>query len=115
MEMLLLETSGSTSQVRLRARLSSEVFFISGVVAKRWEVVRGSGSPPSCLQGHTMLEYKDVLYVFGGELSFCNDQETPLWMFDIKVFLRFFVNDQSKMLSGENLAEILHSERCCHT
>ena len=38
-----------------------------------------------------MLEYKDVLYVFGGELSFCNDQETPLWMFDIKVFLRMYL------------------------
>ena len=80
------------------------MFNISAVVAKRWEVVRGSGSPPGCLQGHTMLEYKDVLYVFGGELSFCNDQETPLWMFDIKVFLRIFINDQYKMLSGENLA-----------
>ena len=31
-----------------------------------------------------MVEHQDVLYVFGGELSFCNDQETPLWMFDIK-------------------------------
>ena len=39
---------------------------------------------PGCLQGHTMVEHQDVLYVFGGELSFCNDQETPLWMFDIK-------------------------------
>ena len=50
-----------------------------------WEVVRGTGSPPGCLQGHTMVEYNDILYIFGGELSFCNDQETPLWMFDIKV------------------------------
>ena len=32
-----------------------------------------------------MLEHQDILYVFGGELSFCNDQETPLWMYDIKV------------------------------
>ena len=31
-----------------------------------------------------MVEYQDILYVFGGELSFCNDQETPLWMYDIK-------------------------------
>ena len=50
-----------------------------------WESVRGSGSPPGCLQGHSMVEYQDILYVFGGELSFCNDQETPLWMFHIKV------------------------------
>ena len=32
-----------------------------------------------------MVEHQDTLYVFGGELSFCNDQETPLWMYDIKV------------------------------
>ena len=49
-----------------------------------WERVSGRGPGPGCLQGHTMVEHQDVLYVFGGELSFCNDQETPLWMFDIK-------------------------------
>ena len=37
-----------------------------------------------------MVEYKDILYIFGGELSFCNDQETPLWMFDIKVHRKCF-------------------------
>ena len=42
------------------------------------------GSAPGCLQGHSMVEYQDTLYVFGGELSFCNDQETPLWMYHIK-------------------------------
>ena len=46
--------------------------------------MNGQGTAPGCLQGHTMVEHQDVLYVFGGELSFCNDQETPLWMFDIK-------------------------------
>ena len=49
-----------------------------------WEKIISRGSGPGCLQGHTMVEHQDVLYVFGGELSFCNDQETPLWMFDIK-------------------------------
>ena len=32
-----------------------------------------------------MATPRDTLYVFGGELSFCNDQETPLWMYDIQV------------------------------
>ena len=34
-----------------------------------------------------MVEHEDVIYVFGGELSFCNDQETPLWMYSIKVII----------------------------
>ena len=36
-----------------------------------------------------MVEYEDKLYVFGGEISFCNDQEMPLWIFDIEV--RYFL------------------------
>ena len=50
-----------------------------------WEKILSQGPGPGCLQGHSMVEHQDVLYVFGGELSFCNDQETPLWMYDIKV------------------------------
>jgi len=49
-----------------------------------WEKILSRGPGPGCLQGHSMVEHQDVLYVFGGELSFCNDQETPLWMYDIK-------------------------------
>ena len=29
--------------------------------------------------------FRDTLYVFGGELSFCNDQETPLWFYHLQV------------------------------
>ena len=43
------------------------------------------------VQGHTMVEHEDVIYVFGGELSFCNDQETPLWMYSIKVIIMMMV------------------------
>ena len=40
-----------------------------------------------------MVQHQGTLYVFGGELSFCNDQETPLWMYDIKVSLDIdFIN-----------------------
>ena len=38
-----------------------------------------------------MVEHEDVIYVFGGELSFCNDQETPLWMYSIKVMIMMIV------------------------
>ena len=31
------------------------------------------------------MQHRDTLYVFGGELSFCNDQETPLWLYHIQV------------------------------
>ena len=31
--------------------------------------------------------FRDTLYVFGGELSFCNDQETPLWFYHLQVFV----------------------------
>ena len=38
-----------------------------------------------------MVEHEDVIYVFGGELSFCNDQETPLWMYSIKVIIMIVI------------------------
>ena len=50
-----------------------------------WTLLNGNGESPGCLEGHSMVEYQDTIYVFGEELSFCNDQETPLWMFDTKV------------------------------
>ena len=53
--------------------------------SNNWEKIISRGDGPGCLQGHSMVEHQDTLYVFGGELSFCNDQETPLWMYDIKV------------------------------
>jgi len=49
-----------------------------------WEEIKVSGSKPGHLQEHTMVEYNDKLYVFGGEVNFCNDQEISLWVFNIK-------------------------------
>merc|ERR1719483_1707854 len=31
-----------------------------------------------------MVTYQDKIFVFGGELSFCNSEETPLWIYYIK-------------------------------
>ena len=52
-----------------------------------WEKLSnsGPGDPPGCLQEHTMIGYRDTLYVFGGEVGFSNGVETPLWMYNIKV------------------------------
>ena len=54
-----------------------------------WEQLRGSGDAPSCLQEHTMVGYMDCLYVFGGEVGF-SSIETPLWIYEIKVRIRYF-------------------------
>ena len=69
----------------------SLIEFIELIVSESnsWEKIVSRGSGPGRLQGHSMVEHQDVLYVFGGELSFCNDQETPLWMYDIKVITRY--------------------------
>ena len=36
-------------------------------------------------QEHTMIGYRDTLYIFGGEVGFSNGIETPLWMYNITV------------------------------
>ena len=39
----------------------------------------------SFLQEHTMIGYRDTLYIFGGEVGFSNGVETPLWTYNITV------------------------------
>ena len=60
-----------------------------------------------------MVEHEDVIYVFGGELSFCNDQETPLWMYSIKVIIMMIVMMiiMMMMCPGEQLGEVLRAPR----
>lgn len=50
----------------------------------QWEEIKGKGClhPPS-LQEHTMNSYGGKLYVFGGEVGFSSNEETPLWIFDL--------------------------------
>ena len=36
-------------------------------------------------QEHTMIGYRDNLYIFGGEVGFSNGVETPLWIYNITV------------------------------
>ena len=46
-------------------------------------------SGPGCLQEHSVVAHNNRLYVFGGEISFSNAAETPLWIYDIQVFIIF--------------------------
>ena len=57
----------------------------------KWELIDAKGDSPGCLQEHSMVGYKDSLYVFGGEVGFSNGVETPLWTYNISV--SFFVRD----------------------
>ena len=50
-----------------------------------WSQLEGSGDFPGSLQEHTMVGYRDTLYVFGGEVGFSNGVETPLWMYTVSV------------------------------
>ena len=40
-------------------------------------------------QEHTMIGYRDNLYVFGGEVGFSNGVETPLWIYNITVRTKY--------------------------
>lgn len=66
-----------------RGKVSLKDFWKLNFDDNYWEKVEVSGFSPGFLQDHSMVEYKDKLYVFGGEISFCNDEEMPLWIFDI--------------------------------
>ena len=59
------------------------IFFVTA--ENKWNVIDAKGEGPGCLQEHSMVGYKDTLYVFGGEVGFSNGLETPLWMYNITV------------------------------
>ena len=46
-----------------------------------WEELETTGNKPGYLQDHSMVSYNQYIYVFGGEISFCNDLEVPLWKY----------------------------------
>ena len=51
----------------------------------QWEELKGGGDRPGGLQEHSMVVHGAKIYVFGGEISFSNATETPLWIYDIQV------------------------------
>ncbi|GFY10152.1 uncharacterized protein TNCV_360191 [Trichonephila clavipes] len=48
-----------------------------------WEELKCRGNRPPCLQEHTMVCWKNNIYVFGGEIGFASTGETPLWILDL--------------------------------
>ena len=71
------------------------LFFLADVIIghyfaadNRWELIDAQGEGPGCLQEHSMVGYKDTIYVFGGEVGFSNGVETPLWKYNIAVRIR---------------------------
>lgn len=44
-----------------------------------------AGDKPPCLQEHSAVVHKECIYVFGGELGFSAGNETPLWVYHVKV------------------------------
>ncbi|XP_015786238.1 probable cyclin-dependent serine/threonine-protein kinase DDB_G0292550 [Tetranychus urticae] len=48
-----------------------------------WEEVKCWGDQPPNLQEHTIIPWKDKLFVFGGEVGFSSSTETPLWILDL--------------------------------
>lgn len=55
----------------------------------RWEKLSPGGDCPPCLQEHSAVAYRECIYVFGGELGFSAGNETPLWIYNIKVRFKF--------------------------
>ncbi len=56
-----------------------------GIGNNVWEELEVGGEGPGCLQEHSLVSHNNALYVFGGEISFSNAAETPLWIYDIQV------------------------------
>jgi hypothetical protein len=59
-----------------------------GLGNNSWEELEVGGDGPGCLQEHSLVSHNNSLYVFGGEISFSNAAETPLWIYDIQVTTR---------------------------
>ncbi|RWS29629.1 uncharacterized protein B4U80_08685 [Leptotrombidium deliense] len=49
----------------------------------QWEEIKTKGHQPTNLQEHTMIEWNNKLYVFGGEVGVSSNGDTPLWILDI--------------------------------
>ena len=52
-----------------------------------WDEIKGKGEdhPPN-LQEHTIVSFNNKLIIFGGEIGFAPDEETPLWILDLETY-----------------------------
>ncbi|XP_072274032.1 kelch domain-containing protein 10-like [Pyxicephalus adspersus] len=59
-------------------------FWRYNIALDQWERLPCGRLAPEKLEGHSMVAYQDVLYVFGGMVDFgANKENTPLWMYAI--------------------------------
>ncbi|KAM5152122.1 kelch domain-containing protein 3-like [Mantella aurantiaca] len=59
-------------------------FWRYNVALDQWEQLPSGRQSPEKLEGHSMVTYQDVLYVFGGMVDFgANRENTPLWMYTV--------------------------------
>ncbi|XP_070566677.1 uncharacterized protein [Ptychodera flava] len=67
-----------------------------------WTLLKCSGDVPPALQEHSMVPYKDNIYIFGGEFGFGSCDETPLWIFNVekKHWTKHSVDSEVRMPSS---------------
>ncbi len=68
-----------------------------------WEELEVGGEGPGCLQEHSLVSHNNSLYVFGGEISFSNAAETPLWIYDIQVSNNILKTTRSKNVNKRGI------------
>ncbi|XP_020661262.3 leucine-zipper-like transcriptional regulator 1 isoform X1 [Pogona vitticeps] len=65
-----------------RQSTSLSDFWRYKIESNEWERLDNSEDGPEELEEHTMVEYQNVLYIFGGMVDSPFTQKNPLWMYD---------------------------------
>ncbi|XP_034278201.1 leucine-zipper-like transcriptional regulator 1 isoform X1 [Pantherophis guttatus] len=66
-----------------RRNTSLSDFWRFKIVSNEWEELENSNDGPEELEEHTMVDYQDILYIFGGMVdSGFTQKRNPLWMYD---------------------------------
>ncbi|RWS05755.1 uncharacterized protein B4U79_12341 [Dinothrombium tinctorium] len=67
----------------------------------QWEEIKTKGQQPPNLQEHTMIEWNNKLYVFGGEIGVSSNGDTPLWILDLATLTwRKYVSSPTNLHPG---------------
>ncbi|XP_058051575.1 leucine-zipper-like transcriptional regulator 1 homolog isoform X1 [Ahaetulla prasina] len=66
-----------------RRNSSLSDFWRFKIVSNEWEELENSNDGPEELEEHTMVDYQDILYIFGGMVdSAFTQKRNPLWIYD---------------------------------
>ncbi|KAK9410503.1 leucine-zipper-like transcriptional regulator 1 [Crotalus adamanteus] len=72
-----------------RRNTSLSDFWRFKIVSNEWEKLDNSNDGPEELEEHTMVDYQDILYIFGGMVDSAFTQKiNPLWMYDTDRIIR---------------------------